>query len=46
MQIAFENTSGWRQIRLSALKAPIDGPVTTISMSLELQSLRIAGTSS
>ena len=46
MQMAARNTSGKRHVQARALKAPIDEPVATISMSSLSQSARIAGTSS
>ena len=45
-QIAFEKTSGWRQIAASALNAPIDAPAAITSMSGALQSERMSGITS
>ena len=44
--MASRNSSGWRQIDATELKAPIDAPATETSIVSSLQSLRIAGTTS
>ena len=46
MHSACVNASGKRQMAASALKAPIEEPPTIMPMSSDLQSVRIAGTSS